>query len=308
MKNTFPLNVAIYLFMAHVFAHGEPIRLSDRTAEDAHSLIARGGESLIELHGEELLELLYFRPQPTDEELLEATSDPPLLKPRKEDLPVYRAFLNESEASLQLLRSADYFKYPQHPADLEVIAYLILDILGHDDASNFVEDRLKEGMGYATYNWDVIKGMLEKPELASGRFIVGKAEKGSLAGPAPTTEQLREERMQLKNLLTTMPPDDVTGFLSVHLRFRTILGACLQHRSTKEHWPASLLSVVDDGNLKKSDILFKDLGGFLYVPRIKMAVEDDSQESVLELVTPDGKFTIRGFLDGTIDVVHVDRK
>lgn len=277
--------------------------LSSYSDQEFHELIERGGENLIKVHGDDLLSLLYFRKKPTDDELLQMTANPPVLKEKKHDLPVFQALRNAEDATIELLRHSIFFDLPQHQTDLEVIACLLHDILGHDGAAKFALERIKEGTAYANENWLAISSLLEHPKLASGHFIVEKTVKDR-----PAIEQLRKERIQLKNLLSTIPADDTSAFLSVHCQFRKVLEKCLEHRSTMGHWPTSLLSLVVDGNLKESEILFLDSGGFLYVPRIRKAVDDDSKESVLNLVTPDGKFTFRGFLNGTIDIAQVDPK
>lgn len=300
--------VATLILCCAAAAAGEK-PLSAYSEEEFHELIEQGGGNLIKDHGDDLLSLLYFRKKPTDAELLEMTANPPVLKEKKRDLPVFQALRNAENATIDLLRHSSFFDLPQHQTDLEVIAYLLHDILGHDGAASFAQDRIKEGTAYANENWLAIASLLERPKLASGHFIVEKTAKGSKVEPDPAIEQLRKERIQLKNLLSTIPAEDTRVFLSVHCQFRKVLETCLKHRSTKGHWPTSLFSLVVDGNLKESEILFLDSGGFLYVPRIRKAVdEDDSQESVLNLVTPVGNFTIRGFLDGTIDVAQVDPK
>jgi hypothetical protein len=296
------------LILCFSAAVAEEKPLSAYSNDEFIELIEQGGDNLIKDHGDDLLSLLYFRKKPTDAELLEATANPSVLKEKKRDLPVFQALRNAENATIELLRHSSFFDLPQHQTDLEVIAYLLHDILGHDGATSFVQDRIKEGTAYANENWLAIASLLERPKLASGHFIVEKTAKGSKVEPDPEIEQLRKERIQLKYLLTTIPAEDISAFLGVHCKFRKVLEACLKHRSTKGNWPTSLYRLIDDGNLKESQLLFLDTDGFLYVPRFREAVDDDSQESVLNLVTPDGKFTIRGFLDGTIDVAQVDRK
>lgn len=307
-KNMKVMNSRIFkafaiLILCLAAAVAEEKSLSAYSTDEFHELIEKGGDNLITDHGDDLLSLLYFRKKPTDAELLEGTANPSVLKEKKRDLPVFQALRNAENATIELLRDSHFFDFPQHQTDLEVIAYLLHDILGHDGAASFAQDRIKEGIAYANENWRSIASLLEHPKLASGHFIIGKTDKDRTA-----IEQLRKERIQLKNLLAIIPAEDTVSFLGVHCQFRKVLDECLEHRSVKGHWPMSLLSLVVDGDLKESEILFLDSGGFLYVPRIRKAVDDDSKESVLNLVTPDGKFTFRGFLDGTIDIAQVDPK
>jgi hypothetical protein len=291
------------LILCFSTAIGEEKPLSTYSNDEFNELIEQGGDNLIKDHGDDLLSLLNFRKKPTDAELLEATANPSVLKEKKRDLPVFHALRNAENATIELLRHSRFFDLPQHQADLEVIAYLLHDILGHDGAASFAHDRIKEGTAYANDNWHLIASLLEHPRLASGHFIVEKTEKDRTA-----IEQLRKERIQLKNLLATIPDKDTKSFLGVHCQFRKVLDKCLEHRNKKGHWPTSLLSLVVDGNLNESEILFLDSGGFLYVPRVRKDVDDDSKEYVLDLVTPDEKFTFRGFLNGSIDIYQVDAK
>lgn len=307
MNFTFFQFIAL-LVLCFTAVKAEEKSLTAYSDEEFYELMNQGGENLVKDHGDELLSLLYFRKKPTDAELLEATANPSVLKETKGDLPVFQVLRNAEDATIELLRHSGFFDLPQHRTDLEVIAYLLQDILGHDRATSFAQDRIKEETAYANANWRAIASLLEHPKLATGHFIVEKTAKGSKVKLDPTIEQLRKERIQLKNLVSTIPAGDISAFLSVHCQFRKVLEACMEHRSTKGHWPTSLLSLLEDGNLKESEVLFLDLGGFLYVPRIKKDVDNDSQESVLSLVTPDDKFTIRGFLDGSIEVAPVDWK
>lgn len=290
-------------------AMAEEKLLSAYTTEQFHDLIEQGGEPLIKAHGDELLSLLYFKRKPTDAELLEMTSNPRITKETKRDLPVFQALRNAGDATLQLLRHSTYFDYPQHPTDLEVIAYLLQEIMERDAAASFAEDRINEETAYARDNWLTINDMLKRPELASGHFIVERTAKGSTVEPAPTIEQLRKERMQIKKLLTMMPPEDSSSFLSIHRQFRKVLEACLLSHTAKKKWPSSLYSLVQEGKLKESELAFLDRDQFWYVPRLSKNTNNNNIEHcVLKLDTPDGKFTIQGFLSGRIDAIQAERK
>jgi hypothetical protein len=237
------------------------------------------------------------------------TSNPPIVKETKRDLPVFQALRKGGETTLQLLRKSKYFDLPQHSCDLEVIAYLLQDMIGKEEVAKFVEERVDATEAYARYNWLKISDMIKMPELASGHFIVEKTAKGSTTEYSPTREQLRILRNQLKILLATMPEKDGQNFLSIHLQFRKILEAYLQYQVIKGKRPVTIFSLVQEGFLKESEILFLDSDQFWYIPRFSKDVpREDNDQCILKLVTPDEKFILKGLQNGELQVSVIEKK
>ena len=87
-------------------------KLIDYPRKEAIALLEQGGAELIKKYGEEMLELIFLQEIPTDEELLDMTSELGM-RSKKKDLPVFKALKSGGETSIELIRHTQFFKYPR---------------------------------------------------------------------------------------------------------------------------------------------------------------------------------------------------
>jgi hypothetical protein len=202
-----------------------------------------------------------------------------------------------------MLQESKYFKYPQHSTDLEVIAFLLFDMMGLKNATQFAEARIAGKSGYELANWKLIIDMIKRPELPSGNFFIERTVSSNLREPVPTIEQLRRQRIQLKDLLLLNQENGSHDLLNHHYRFHKILKAVIQINSDEEDWPDSIYQIAKKKYLDWPDINFIDHEGFSYTPRIINSLKnDDEQQKVLSLTAPDENYVLEGFLNGDINI------
>lgn len=276
--------------------------LADYSETEALALIDKGGGDLIKKHGEEMLQILYFKKKPTDEELREMVANHSGLKITKQDYPVLKALKSGGEVTLEMLRRTEHFNYPLHPMKLEGIAYLLFELKGLEGAIQFAETQIAaEKTLYAVDNWRLIIDMMNRPELPKGLFFIKRTVEGRKI--KPTKAQVREQRIRLKHLSSQMQEAGSRDFLNNHCRFHKILQAVLQFKSKEGKWPDSLFQLVQIKSLNWSEIGFIDSEGFTYVPRLLRSLENPNRkQKIMWLSAHDGKYVLEGFLNGEIKV------
>lgn len=291
--------LAALLLSSASMVYAELVSLSDFEENKVHEMIANGGESLIVDHGEELLGLLYFRPKPTDEELLEASGNPPLLKPRKKDLPVYRAFKSQEEATMDLLKKTSRFKLPEHRSNLEVVSYLIYDVLGEKKAKMFVSEMLAGATAFEKENWETILGMLDDPALKTGHFICD----GVFSSPKtkPTISSILKQRDSIGAALD----GDEDGSLEEIYRFGRIAKAIRYYIAEHNSLPNTIFDLVSAENISAADLVFESSAGYQVVPQLWFGkIDEIKDDSVVILDFPDCELELRGLIDGTVRILR----
>lgn len=269
-------------------------------------LLGKGGTDLFKEHGDQLLELLYFRSKPTEAELEKMTSNPPVLKEKKADLPVWQALRNGGKSTLDLLSDTDFFDYPVHPAELEVIAYLLSDMMGSENSTQFAKEKAPIRDSFRKDNWIQILKMLEDRRLRSGHFIVDRLIPGTSTEIQPTMSDLVQERAQLRKLASVAKDIGAIDLPENYYRFRKILLAIGKFSSENEKPPPFLYDLVAKNYLEPSALTFTDSQQFSYNPRyLANHQKDDGNKEILRIESPDEKLLFKGYMNCQIQVVPV---
>lgn len=260
------------------------------------TLLDKGGKDLVNQHGEEMLEWMYWRIITKE---MDDPSEPRLLRNKKNDLPVYRALKSGGDATIALLNRSNFFKYPRHFNELEVIAFLLFELVGHNESISIAEKKLLVAKNYEKANWVEIKSLLALPDLSSG-FFYYETKKDI----APESYQITLQVRQIKEHSTVMDEVAFENFLAAHYKFHTIVKALLQYRSQENSWPTSLYLLTQKQLLDFQGITFPDSAGFLHTPNLLGELKgEDQKQKVLYLQIPDGKYIFEGKLDGSINVI-----
>lgn len=300
MKKTI-LTVAILSWLIVSYRlNGEPL-MSNLSESSFLELLGNGGEILIQNQGDALLELLYFKRKPTDAELEKMTFNPPVLKDKKDDLPVFQALKNGGKSTLDMLTTTAFFDYPVHPAELEVIAYLLMDIMGAEKAAQFAKERSVVKDCFRKDNWNQILKMLDDPKIHSGHFIVERFVPGNIKEIQPTLSDLVNERAGFKKLLSEAKTIDSVDAAYNYYHFRKILLAVNKFSFEKRTQPQSLYDLVSENYLPQSALMFTDSESFFYVPRyFYIKQKNDENKEILKLDSPDNKLYFKGYTNNTI--------
>jgi len=295
----------LFLSVGSPLAYAQDKKLIDYPRKEAIALLEAGGPELVKKHGEEMLDFIYLTLIPTDEELLELTSSPNRQERRKkQDLPVFKALKSGGETSLELIRRTDFFKYPRHLSDLEVIAFFLYDMKGQKEAITFAEATMSGKTGYERNNWQTIVTLINNDELSEGYFFYGK-----LSNTMEEILRVNKLETKMKNQVSKMQEPEQSKFFANHYRFQKIIEALLKYYSTEKVWPDSLYLLAEKKLIEMPEISFIDAEGFAHIPMLlgQLKVGEKTQK-VLWLPVPDEKYILEGFLDGDIKIIPTQPK
>jgi hypothetical protein len=295
----------LFLSVDSPLAYAQDKKLIDYPRKEAIALLEEGGPELVKKHGEEMLDFIYLTLIPTDEEQLELASSPNRQERRKkQDLPVFKALKSGGETSLELIRRTDFFKYPRHLSDLEVIAFFLYDMKGQKEAIAFAEVIMSGKTGYERNNWQTIVALINNDQLSQGNFFYGK-----LSNTMEEILRVNKMETQMKNQVNKMQEPEQSRFFANHYRFQKILEALIKYYSTEKVWPDSLYLLAEKKLIEMPEISFIDADGFAHIPMLLGKLKDgDNSQKVLWLPVPDEKYILEGSLDGDIKIIPTQPK
>ncbi|MFD0894257.1 hypothetical protein KBB96_09600 [Luteolibacter ambystomatis] len=273
------------------------------TQESAVKKIADGGVALISKYGDLLFDKLTFIPFPEYDD----PSDTSLKGLHREDYPVAKLLIQGGATTVGILEHTDFFQIQIPDNDLEVMSYVLGEILGSEKAIEFASSKKQSDNASEQQNWQRIEDILKDPQKQHRLlFSFTEAKDGQRKEQIATIRDYAKRRQAWRESQNGGNPLDKIK-REDYLRY--IVSQLNHYKEKYNSHPENLFKLTSSGVSKEEGLFYRTDDGSLVVATYNpnSLHKQNAPAAILSIPSENGMQIISATSDGVVSTKSISK-